>query len=102
MAKAEALKASPAAEDYQRVIAASRFVTGLMEGTLELEWVPVEMVSDDPAKGLDEAEPEGLLIHQMEAALGAPGSRCCWSRPISCPPPTAPTPSAPCAARASP
>ena len=73
VAKAEALKASPAAEDYQRVIAASRFVTGLMEGTLELEWVPVEMVSDDPAKGLDEAEPEGLLIHQMEAALGAPG-----------------------------
>lgn len=70
--RVEALKASPAAMDYQRAIERSDFAGRLRDRSLAMEWAPVKMISDDPAKGLGAAAPEGLLIHQMEEALGAP------------------------------
>ncbi|WP_426164010.1 phospholipase D family protein [Sandarakinorhabdus sp. DWP1-3-1] len=40
-----------------------------------LEWVPVWMVSDDPAKGLGRARTRGLIGTRLRAAIGQPRHR---------------------------
>ena len=44
----------------------------LLEGTLDLIWAPTRIVSDDPAKGLGLAKPEGLIGHQLQTIIGVP------------------------------
>lgn len=70
--RAQALMASDGARGYAQAIARSDFVQRLLQGSLPLEWAPVRMFSDDPAKGLGTAPRERLLLPQLEAALGAP------------------------------
>ena len=62
----------PAARDYLAALATSAFVQDLLASTLRLEWVPVRLVSDDPAKGLGAAPSEGLLLNRLAAVLGKP------------------------------
>jgi putative cardiolipin synthase len=62
----------PAAAAYLRAIRESAVVAQMIEGTLSLEWVPVRMVSDDPAKGLGLAPPEALLWNQLQELAGSP------------------------------
>lgn len=69
---AQALLQSPGARDYAQAIARSDFMRQLQRQELPLGWVRVRMLSDDPAKGLGQARREGLLLPQLEAALGAP------------------------------
>src|SRR5690606_2233076 len=47
----------------------------LLGGQLTLEWAPVRLLSDDPAKGLGRAPPEGLLTPELFETLGAAASR---------------------------
>jgi cardiolipin synthase C len=47
-------------------------VDSLLTGSLELEWAPTRMISDDPAKGLGEADPETLFPQVLKNALGLP------------------------------
>lgn len=70
--QARALLASPAAHDYAQSILRSDYMRQLLAHELPLEWAPVQMLSDDPAKGLGQARRDGLLLPQLDAALGMP------------------------------
>ncbi|MDB6452855.1 phospholipase D family protein [Falsirhodobacter sp. 20TX0035] len=62
----------PASAAFMRRIRDLPIVRLLVEGTLPMEWAPVRLLSDDPAKGLDRARPDGLLAGRLEKAIGRP------------------------------
>jgi putative cardiolipin synthase len=57
---------------WLEVVKHTAFVQALLAGSLELEWAPTRMISDDPAKGLGEAGPETLFLQVLTNALGMP------------------------------
>lgn len=57
---------------YVQQIAESVFIQDLLNGTLPLQWTSVRMVSDDPAKGLDEASREDYLVTELRDFVGEP------------------------------
>jgi putative cardiolipin synthase len=59
---------------YRDSVRDTPFVRQLLEGSLPLEWAPVRLVSDDPAKGLGQADPGMLLPGRLEEVLGRPHS----------------------------
>lgn len=64
-------KAQPDTAAYTQALQESAFVRGMIEDTLELEWVKTTLVSDDPAKGLGRLKSrDGLMIVQLDAILG--------------------------------
>lgn len=63
---------APEAEEYLAAMRSTRLVQALVEGNLPMSWVPVRMVSDDPAKGLGVAVPEDLVVHKLAALLEQP------------------------------
>ena len=60
---------------YARALRESPFVHELMEARLPLEWAPTHMVSDDPAKGLGQAEQQSLVREKLKTIIGEPSSR---------------------------
>ena len=66
--------AAPGARAYLDMIANSRFVAELNDQTLALEWVPVELVSDDPDKVVGGA-PESGLAYELPGKFGQPASQ---------------------------
>lgn len=72
--KASTVESDPRASEYVEALREVRFGRKFLRGNLELTWSEVHMVSDDPAKGLGLAEPEGLLTHQLEEIIGSPRS----------------------------
>ena len=62
----------PKAHAYVEAITKSTFMANLIAGKLEYHWVPVRMVSDDPAKVLGKAEPETMLWNRMVNVLEKP------------------------------
>lgn len=62
----------PAASGYVRAVARRPFVRELLDGTLELEWAPAHLVSDDPAKGLGLAEDDAMMPSRLSELLGSP------------------------------
>ncbi len=66
--------ANPAAQAYLEAMKKSTFVSELTQKTLPLEWVPVELVSDDPDKVLGGA-PEAGLAYQLPGKFGEPASQ---------------------------
>ncbi|QHE89067.1 phospholipase D family protein [Hydrogenophaga sp. BPS33] len=62
----------PRAARYVEALRRSRFVPEMLSGRLAPEWARVEMVSDDPRKGLGLAEKEGLVTHQLAEVLARP------------------------------
>ena len=61
-----------AAAAYVEALRDTRIVRELYAGSLALEWATARMMSDDPAKGLDKAAPDGLLLQKLSTALGDP------------------------------
>lgn len=59
-------------ESYIQVLKNSDFATAIINQDLELEWVKVEMVSDDPKKAQGLATNEELLSYQLQYAIGEP------------------------------
>lgn len=57
---------------YAERLRQSDIVTRMAAGQLTLEWVKVALVSDDPAKGLGEAENRDLLFTQLMTLLSRP------------------------------
>jgi putative cardiolipin synthase len=71
----EKLRDGAEAADYVKVVRETLLVTQLLDGTLELEWVPARVVADDPAKVLNPPEREDLhMLPLLEGALGKPMS----------------------------
>ena len=57
---------------YLDAVARSPFVAELVAARLPLHWAPVELVSDDPAKGLGLAADEDLMFARMARLVEAP------------------------------
>lgn len=66
-ARARALESAPEAAAYRQALVRSRLVHRLETGDLRLEWADVEMISDDPSKGLGHAPPGSLLLDRIRA-----------------------------------
>src|SRR5690606_10913296 len=62
----------PKARAYVEVVAESAFIRNLLSGKLDYHWVPVRMVSDDPAKVLGTAAPETMLTARLTEILERP------------------------------
>ena len=62
------------AAEYVEAVSQSDFIRLLLAGELHIEWAQTRMVSDDPAKGLGQAGPDGLLTYQLGQILGKPTS----------------------------
>jgi len=69
---AAAAAREPAAVAYTDAVAGSTFVHSLLAKTLTFEWARVEMVSDDPAKGLGLAAPDALLWNRLKRVMKRP------------------------------
>lgn len=63
---------APKAHAYVDALSNSTFLSRLIDGTLEYEWVKVRMVSDDPDKALGLAAPEGMLMARLREILNTP------------------------------
>ncbi|KAA1002428.1 phospholipase D family protein [Paraburkholderia panacisoli] len=70
--KAKAIEQDPAAEAYMEALRGPHVVQKMLDETLPFEWAKTEMISDDPAKGLNNAPPEALISHQLREVLGEP------------------------------
>ena len=66
------IAAAPQAQAYLQAMRDSRFVADLDQRALPLEWAPVWMLSDDPAKTLNDSAPESSVAHKLPALLGTP------------------------------
>ncbi|MCA0922595.1 phospholipase D family protein [Pseudooceanicola nanhaiensis] len=65
LAHAEQARATALAAQYIDAIAETPLVQRIEAGTLTMEWGDVTFFSDDPAKGLGEAEEDELLISRI-------------------------------------
>ncbi len=66
------VKSDPAAHAYVPALSDSPHVHRMLTGDLDFEWTSVRVVSDDPAKALGLAPPEGLLLQRLKDVLGTP------------------------------
>lgn len=57
---------------YFERLRSSNLVRQIVAGTLSFEWTEVVVISDDPAKGMGEAEHKDLLFPQLMALLSKP------------------------------
>ncbi len=64
--------ASDDAQQYVESLRESSFITQLEQRDVDFEWLNVRMVSDDPRKGLGQAEKESLLVQQLQDIIGDP------------------------------
>lgn len=71
-AEAEEAMAAAAAQHHLAALQAPNVVDALIAGTLPLEWVPVTLLSDDPAKGLGRVPGRQILFVQLMRFLSAP------------------------------
>lgn len=70
--KAEQARETAESQIYLSALAKSDLVAKLRDGDLAFEWANTRMVSDDPSKGLGEAEVGQLLASRLGNLLGAP------------------------------
>lgn len=64
------VESEPRVREYLEAVRDSGFLRDLLEGRLSFEWTRVQLLSDDPAKALGRATPEGLLTHRLRRVLG--------------------------------
>ena len=60
--------------DYMQSVMDTEFIRNILSGEVEFDWVQTTMVSDDPSKGLGNAEGEQLISYQLRKAIGEPES----------------------------
>jgi len=58
--------------DYAAAVADAPVLSRALAGEDVLEWTTVALVSDDPAKGLGQAEADRLLVGQLPQIIGRP------------------------------
>lgn len=66
---------SARADSYKRAVQQSDFMQQLVNHELELQWVPVRMVSDSPDKVLNKGAKEKNLMPQLRAIIGQPNQQ---------------------------
>ncbi|KAK0335481.1 phospholipase D family protein [Sphingobium yanoikuyae] len=70
--RASLVEKDPSARQFVERITSLPIVQSLLEGTLELTWAEVELISDDPAKACGDVDSDGLLATQLLETLGNP------------------------------
>ena len=70
--KLDTIGRQPGAAAYAQALRQSRLVDRLLEQRLALDWSPVRMISDDPAKGLGQADRGRLFFPALAASMGVP------------------------------
>lgn len=70
--KAATITHAPAATAYMQALRESTFMQDLIAAKLQFEWAVTHMVSDDPAKGLGQADPHDFLREQLTEVIGKP------------------------------
>ncbi|MEO8431100.1 MAG: phospholipase D family protein [Acidobacteriota bacterium] len=73
-ASAQQIANSSPAVAYMKAVRESAFIRDLAAGTLEIEWAPTRMVSDDPAKGLGRGATDELVAEKLKRDLGEPAT----------------------------
>ena len=71
-AAAARVEKDPASVAYMRAIANSKYVQQVLAGELAFKWSTVQMVSDNPAKGLGLARDEELMWTRLKQVLQTP------------------------------
>ncbi len=71
-AAASRVEKDPAAVAYMQAITDSQYVQQVLAGQLPFEWATVQMVSDNPAKGLGQARDEELMWTRLKQVLQTP------------------------------
>ncbi|MCQ9616087.1 phospholipase D family protein [Paenalcaligenes niemegkensis] len=69
------LKLPDRRKDYIEAISRTAIIRDLLGGELGVEWVPTEIISDDPAKALDKAHERDMFTYQLSRAIGTPRSQ---------------------------
>ena len=69
-AAAVAAQAAPETTIYAEAIAAMPLLQEIDKGEAAFEWVPVTLLSDDPAKGLGQAGMAGMLLTRLLGEVG--------------------------------
>lgn len=64
------LRTEPGVAEYRDALAENRLIQRLKSGSLPMEWVPVRLVSDDPAKALGHVARERSMFGGLTAVLG--------------------------------
>ena len=67
-----AVRASPEAARYRQALEESQFVRELTTNSLRFEWAATRMISDDPAKGLGQADDARMMPTLLRETLGKP------------------------------
>ena len=73
--EAETAKESVLGSDYVAGLASSQLMSRIENRSLDLEWTEVTLVSDNPAKGLGQANGNELLLTRLAGLLGQPEER---------------------------
>lgn len=71
-AMASIVERDPRARAYVDAVRSLPFVEQMVDGTLRFEWTPVRLVSDDPAKAIGRAKPDGMLTTALREIVGRP------------------------------
>nr|WP_205763844.1 phospholipase D family protein [Acidovorax sp. SRB_24] len=71
-AEAARIAESGSARAYTEAVRDTPFIQALLQGQLQMQWAQTTLVSDDPAKGLAQAQRDGLLVTQLHDVLGTP------------------------------
>lgn len=70
--RAKLVEIDPAAQKYVQAIQRLPLLHDLLNRRVEFTWAQVDVVSDDPAKGLGEVHGRELLSNQLQSAIGIP------------------------------
>lgn len=71
-ANASRIAHEPGAREYMQALVRQPFVRELLAGRLTIDWAPVHLISDDPAKGLGRAANDTLVWPRLTRILGEP------------------------------
>ncbi len=68
----DAALADESAAAYRQAVVTRSLVTQMIDGSLPLEWVPVQLISDDPAKGLGRVRNRDLMFARLMRLIAEP------------------------------
>lgn len=68
----QAMLADAGALAYRQTVVTRPLVHDMIEGRLALDWVPVTLISDDPAKGLGRHRNRDLMFAQLMRMIASP------------------------------
>lgn len=69
------LQSAPETTAYTDAVRRTDLLQAMLDRRMQWDWAATQLLSDDPAKGLDKAAAEALMLHQMRQVIGLPTTR---------------------------